>query len=495
MALTPDGSRLYIAGRSSRTLYAVDAASLAVIGEIPLTIGGAINNTFVSITPDGKRAYVNYSSDERISVVDIDPDSISFHQEIAVIATTAGGSWIQTAVSSPGNLLFASGTGSDKLVVVDVNPESPTFHSQLAALSMPNDNGGPSGVVLDELSISAIATGQRFPVGSNVIITGDIKPAVAILKNAGGPTGRLSVVESPSAKSPHVFVNGRPVDVIDPTGRFFARVSISPGENIFEFTTTDEAFGQSATATVTIDGVQSDGVDVIFDLVSDVSGSLLGEYARTSLNEDTNVLYADLAIRNDGDYPADTPLLVGISNLSDPSVRVRDYDGQTPDGVPYFDLSDLVDDGTLDPDEMTDWRTVSFYNPERIQFTYDLVFLGRLNEAPAITTVPDVEAIAGRSYTYDVDATDPNNDPLTFSLLSGPEGATIDPASGQIDWQPTAADIGSQSVVVEASDGRGGTTQRRVHSLGHRPTAESPAGVYIGARGGRQCWAAIPIRW
>ena len=295
----------------------------------------------------------------------------------------------------------------------------------------------------------------------------------------------------------NVTVNGVPVDVLDATGRFFARVPVQLGINEFEIVATDVA-GITGSTSLTLEGTQRSETNSIFDLVSDVSGSLLGEYARTSLNEDTNVLYADLAIRNDGDYPADTPLLVGIDNRLErcsSEYSYCGYDGQTPDGVPYFDLSDLVDDGTLDPDEMTDWRTVSFYNPERIQFTYDLVFLGRLNEAPAITTVPDVEVIAGRSYTYDVDATDPNNDPLTFSLLSGPDGTTIDPASGQIDWQPTAADIGSQSVVVEASDGRGGTTQRRLHSLGHRPTAESPAGVYIGARGGRQCWAAIPIRW
>src|SRR5262249_52278819 len=154
-----------------------------------------------------------------------------------------------------------------------------------------------------------------------------------------------------------------------------------------------------------------------------------GEYGRTSFDEGSNVLYADLSVRNTGQYPADAPLLVGVTNLSDPNVRVKDPDGLTPDGIPYYDFSKLVAGRTVHPSEVTGSRTVAFSDPQRIPFTYDLVFLGRLNQAPAITTVPVVEAFAGRPYAYAVGATDPDGDPLTFSLTIHPAGLAIDPTS------------------------------------------------------------------
>lgn len=94
----------------------------------------------------------------------------------------------------------------------------------------------------------------------------------------------------------------------------------------------------------------------------------------------------------------------GVTVFNDPTVRVREPDGLTPEGISYYDFTDLVIRGTLQPGELTGERTSAFYNPNRIQFTYDLVFFGRLNQAPQITTVPDVEALADRPYSYDADA-------------------------------------------------------------------------------------------
>ena len=161
-----------------------------------------------------------------------------------------------------------------------------------------------------------------------------------------------------------------------------------------------------------------------------------------------------------GQYAADMPLLVGITNLSDPSIRVRDADGVSPDGIPYYDFSSLVAEAALDPGALTGFRSIAFHDPQRMPFTYDLVFLSRLNRAPAITTVPDVEALPGRNYHYDVDATDANNDPLTFSLVAGPADMQTDPASGQITWSPATTDAGIHAVTVRVEDGRGSSAEQ-----------------------------------
>ena len=54
-----------------------------------------------------------------------------------------------------------------------------------------------------------------------------------------------------------------------------------------------------------------------------LTASFQPDYGRTSFNEDTNTLNADLAVQNSGAFVVDIPLLVGIDNISDPSVRVR----------------------------------------------------------------------------------------------------------------------------------------------------------------------------
>ena len=114
-------------------------------------------------------------------------------------------------------------------------------------------------------------------------------------------------------------------------------------------------------------------------------------------------------------------------------------------------------------------------NPERIQFTYDLVILGQLNQAPSITSVPVIEAIVGQEYAYDADAVDPDNDPLSFSLGTNPAAMQIDGATGQIVWNPNQSDLGNQSVAVTVTDGRGGTAEQQyVVSVIERPPNRPP---------------------
>jgi large repetitive protein len=111
--------------------------------------------------------------------------------------------------------------------------------------------------------------------------------------------------------------------------------------------------------------------------------------------------------------------LVGITNISDPTVRVQNPDGVTPESIPYFDLSTLVTGKVLASGQLSGVRNIAFFDPNGGQFTYDLVFLGHLKQAPSITSVPDVEALAGRPYAYTVTARE--NDPLTFSLITDPD--------------------------------------------------------------------------
>ncbi|MDA8105838.1 MAG: Ig-like domain-containing protein [Nitrospiraceae bacterium] len=62
----------------------------------------------------------------------------------------------------------------------------------------------------------------------------------------------------------------------------------------------------------------------------------------------------------------------------------------------------------------------------------------------------------GKLWTYQVKASDPDGDPLTYALKEGPKGMTIDPDSGLITWNVPDDFTGKTTFSVKAEDGHGG---------------------------------------
>jgi hypothetical protein len=79
------------------------------------------------------------------------------------------------------------------------------------------------------------------------------------------------------------------------------------------------------------------------------------------------------------------------------------------------------------------------------------------NRAPELSSEPVRNAFIGQPYSYQVRATDPDGDPLTFSLATGLDGFTIDPAVGLISGVPMV--LGDHELTVAVSDGRAGAYQ------------------------------------
>ncbi len=92
-----------------------------------------------------------------------------------------------------------------------------------------------------------------------------------------------------------------------------------------------------------------------------------------------------------------------------------------------------------------------------IAFLFTGCFL--FNSSPVIESDPITTAKEGAVYTYDVEATDPNGDTLTYSLTVIPTGMNINSTTGVISWTPTESQIGENEVMVEVSDGSKSTTQ------------------------------------
>ncbi|HZU34488.1 MAG TPA: putative Ig domain-containing protein, partial [Gemmataceae bacterium] len=202
-----------------------------------------------------------------------------------------------------------------------------------------------------------------------------------------------------------------------------------------------------------------------FATLADVTPSATADYGQTSFNSDRTQLYTNLSVTNSGNYAMRAPLLAAITQLSDPTVRVSNPDGVLPDGTPYFDLSSLVPGGLLESGKTTGSRPVTFLDPNRTPFTYEVKVLSELNQLPAFTSQPNTEGIPGVPYVYQATAADPDGDPLTFSVVSGPKGLTIDPTTGKVTYNPQASDLGNHSVTLRVDDGLGGSAEQ-TYTLG-----------------------------
>ena len=86
--------------------------------------------------------------------------------------------------------------------------------------------------------------------------------------------------------------------------------------------------------------------------------------------------------------------------------------------------------------------------------------LARFNASPRITSTPVTIARTGQSYTYQVTAVDPDNDPLTFSFTQKPLTMTINPQSGLVTWNPVVSESRAPVVNLAVADGRGGSASQ-----------------------------------
>ncbi|TVR95235.1 MAG: choice-of-anchor A family protein [Wenzhouxiangellaceae bacterium] len=90
-----------------------------------------------------------------------------------------------------------------------------------------------------------------------------------------------------------------------------------------------------------------------------------------------------------------------------------------------------------------------------------LVNDGNVNQPPEILSMPPMQAYVGLQYAYQVEAIDPDGDPLQFALIDAPAGASLDAASGLLLWTPLAAHIGTHDFELHVLDGNGGLAWQR----------------------------------
>ena len=82
------------------------------------------------------------------------------------------------------------------------------------------------------------------------------------------------------------------------------------------------------------------------------------------------------------------------------------------------------------------------------------VKLGLVNLPPQISSTPPTNASVGVEYSYQIWATDPEYDKMTYSLTRAVLGMVINASSGLMTWTPRANQTGVFTVTVNVTDGR-----------------------------------------
>ena len=79
---------------------------------------------------------------------------------------------------------------------------------------------------------------------------------------------------------------------------------------------------------------------------------------------------------------------------------------------------------------------------------------GSVDQPPTIGGNPATSVNVGSAYSFTPTASDPEGQPLTFSIQNQPSWAAFDTGSGQLSGTPTAGDVGSYSnIIISVSDG------------------------------------------
>ncbi len=76
------------------------------------------------------------------------------------------------------------------------------------------------------------------------------------------------------------------------------------------------------------------------------------------------------------------------------------------------------------------------------------------NRPPVISGTPPTSVMQGTAYSFQPTASDPDGNPLTYSITNAPSWATFSATTGQLQGTPGAGNVGTYSnIVISVSDG------------------------------------------
>jgi Bacterial Ig domain/Right handed beta helix region len=84
------------------------------------------------------------------------------------------------------------------------------------------------------------------------------------------------------------------------------------------------------------------------------------------------------------------------------------------------------------------------------------------NQRPVLSAIGDRTVKVGSTLQFTISASDPDDDPLIYSVVPLPANAAFDPGTRVFTFTPVASQVGSFSLTVAVSDGKGGTASESI---------------------------------
>jgi hypothetical protein len=188
-------------------------------------------------------------------------------------------------------------------------------------------------------------------------------------------------------------------------------------------------YSVGADSVVTTTGCAPTGLALSPDFVkeNELAGTIVGNFRAT--DEDVEEIFT-YSLIDDGTYPDNSLFTI---------------DGAVLKTAVIFDH------------EEDDTRLIKVRVTDTTELTYDREFsisIMDINEVPIIDPIGPQTVAQNDTLSFTVTATDPEDAALTWSLgASAPTGATINPATGEFNWDTAGFELGDYSFDVCVSDG------------------------------------------
>lgn len=209
----------------------------------------------------------------------------------------------------------------------------------------------------------------------------------------------------------------------------------------FEWTPTDEQAGTYEVSFSVSDGDLTDSIDVHitvldFDVNSSPSLTLVADQ---EIDEGETLTFQVTASDPNGDDLTfnvnGPPSGAAFESTANPNIYSFSW-------TPGFDQADLymVNFIVSDPDGLSDTMDVN-------------ITVNNVNRPPSLDPVSDQSVDENTELIFQLNGSDPDQDPLTFGASDLPEGATLVPETEAFSWIPTFDQAGSYEVTFFVSDG------------------------------------------
>jgi hypothetical protein len=257
-------------------------------------------------------------------------------------------------------------------------------------------------------------------------------------------------------------------------------------------TTSDNKFAEEDSQYyVDYEAHDPDGTPLTWSLWSDTNGWLTinfttGVLSGTPLNSDVGTWTVNVSVSDSVNGIDFSNFTLTVENTNDaPSIETGNRDSANVDELYSvdYDASDEDPGDTLSWDVDTDaywlnmdsssgvlsgipndsdvgsfWVNVSVSDGNGgIDYTVFTLSVSNTNDDPVIVTSNIESCLEGELYSVDYDATDNDHDVLSWTLNTYANWLAIDSSSGILSGTPEKDDVGSYSVKVTVSDGKGGS--------------------------------------